>query len=381
MENKHLCIACKDLPPPPSEREKCLCMHCRQECHLKCLNMDKTAFFKLDGQTKSKWKCPTCFNVTNRRKGDISNTPVRKSVPFNDSIMSCDDSLSVEHSETSLDPKPSTSMCPSLGQEVTLESIARLLDMKLDVKLDEKFESLKKSFYVNMKSLIKTEIVTAIDQVKIEFTETTDFLHQGQKELKSNIESAEIKVKALERTNADLTSKMSILHRRLESMEKISRSHNVEIQAVPEKRNENILTIVKNIYSTVKLPTTDAEISMCRRVAKLPTTSAQRPRNILLSLPSIRRRDNLLSAVKRYNKANPGNTLSSVHLGIQGDICPIYVSEHLSPETKELFALTRATARGKYKYVWVKFGNIYVRKDDNSSAVHIKNKDCLAKIR
>ncbi|CAG4953483.1 unnamed protein product [Parnassius apollo] len=231
-----------------------------------------------------------------------------------------------------------------------------------------------------MKSLIKTEIVTAIDQVKIEFTEITDFLHQGQKELKSNIESAEIKVQALEKINADLTHKMSVLHRRLESMEKISRSHNVEIQADPEKRNENILTPVKNIYSRVKLPTTDAEISMCRTGAKLPTTSAQRPRNILLSLLSIRYRDNLLSAAKRYNKANPGNTLSSVHLGIQGDRYPIYVSEHLSSETKELFALTRANARGKYKYVWVKFGNLYLRKDDNSSAVHIKNKDCLAKI-
>ncbi|CAG4949851.1 unnamed protein product [Parnassius apollo] len=120
-------------------------------------------------------------------------------------------------------------MCPSLRQEVTLESIARLLDVKLDAKLDEKFESLKKSFYINVKSLIKTEIVTAIDQVKIEFTETTDFLHQGQKELKSNIESAEIKVKAIQKINTDLTNKMSVLHLRLESIEKISRSHNVEI--------------------------------------------------------------------------------------------------------------------------------------------------------
>ncbi|CAG4992084.1 unnamed protein product [Parnassius apollo] len=95
-----------------------------------------------------------------------------------------------------------------------------------------------------MKSLIETEIVTAIDQVKIEFTETTDFLRQGQKELKTNVESADSTLE-LEKINADLTNKMSVLHRRLESMERISRSHNMEIQAVPEKRNENILTLVK----------------------------------------------------------------------------------------------------------------------------------------
>ncbi|XP_053619960.1 uncharacterized protein LOC128680688 [Plodia interpunctella] len=232
-----------------------------------------------------------------------------------------------------------------------------------------------------MSHLIKKEVVAAIDQVRLEFTQTTDFLQNGQKELKSDIESTDAKVKSLEKQNTDLKKDLNALQRRLESIEKVSRSLNVEIQGVPEKRNENVMTLVKNLYNAVSLPTTDTEISTCRRVAKLPTTASSRPRNILLSLPSMRHRDTLLSAVKRYNKSNPGNTLSSVHLGIQGDKCPVYVSEHLSPECKELFALSRVAARGKYRYVWVKYGNIYVRKDENSPAIHIKNKDCLSKIK
>ncbi|CAG9790308.1 unnamed protein product [Diatraea saccharalis] len=83
-----------------------------------------------------------------------------------------------------------------------------------------------------------------------------------------------------------------------------------------------------------------------------------------------------------HNKAHSGRGLMSSDLGVNsGEPCKIYVTEHLSPEQKSLHAETRRVAKElKYKYVWVKFGQIYVRRNDSSSAVLIKNEDSLKKL-
>ncbi|CAK1592742.1 unnamed protein product [Parnassius mnemosyne] len=219
-----------------------------------------------------------------------------------------------------------------------------------------------------------------LKKTKQEFTETTDFLQSENKDIKASLSVVETHISELEKENCNYLKNITYLQNRLESMEKVSRSHNVEIQAVPEKRNENVLAIVKNLYKIISLQINDDEISACRRVAKLPSTSASRPRNILVSLPTIRHRDNLISAVKRFNKANPKERISSVHLGVAGERSLIYVTEHLSPECKELHSATRITLRDQYKYIWAKYGNVYIRKDDTSSVIHVKNKDFLSKL-
>jgi hypothetical protein len=55
--------------------------------------------------------------------------------------------------------------------------------------------------------------------------------------------------------------------------------------------------------------------------------------------------------------------------------------EHLSPECKMLHAETRKVAKAKgFKFVWTRYGKIYVRKDENSDAIHIKDTNSLKKI-
>ncbi|CAH2108022.1 unnamed protein product [Euphydryas editha] len=59
--------------------------------------------------------------------------------------------------------------------------------------------------------------------------------------------------------------------------------------------------------------------------------------------------------------------LNTSHLGMAGDKKPIYVIEHLSPALKSLHAATRLKAKQKdYKFVWVKSGRIYVRKNEST---------------
>lgn len=368
--NTDYCTSCFKAT---TKQDSVSCALCKQGYHFNCVGLNSKLYLKLAKETVAGWKCPTCTNV-GRRKGSNLNSPVGRLL--DDSIMSCDESTQECNSSSIANPcippmqQSSSSSSPATGA-LTLDGIAQLLDSRIT--------NLKQTLFSEMRSIVQGEINTGLDRIKAEFTETTDFLAQEQNDIKGRISSYESQIKNLEQQNCTLQGEINTFKRRLESIEKISRNNNVEIQAVPEKSTENVLTIVKSLYGTVNLSVSDSEISACRRVAKM-SASSSRPRNILVTLPSVRHRDNLISAVKRYNKTHSNDQLNSQHLGITGEKGYIYVAEHLSPESKELHAATRQAARGRYKYVWVKFGNIYVRKDDNSPAILIKNKECLQKL-
>ncbi|XP_063827545.1 mutS protein homolog 5-like [Ostrinia nubilalis] len=181
-----------------------------------------------------------------------------------------------------------------------------------------------------------------VNELKEEFTKTTDFIMEEVKSLKSTIAQKDTVIKSLQSEQTVLKDELHKIRNRVSVMEKLSRDRNVELQAVPENRNENVVSMVKSLCETIELPISDSDIHACRRVAKMDTTS-KRPRNIVVTLTSPRLRDSLISAVHRYNKEHSDKKLNTNHIGIK-DVChQIYVSEHLSPECKQLYAAARRT--------------------------------------
>lgn len=332
-----------------------------------------------------------CANITRRRN---DNTPIRRyslhSSPesgdqLNNSAMSrnnngphCSYQNDVIRSHSSLKQAsealpPPTNSLPQCTTAITLDQFEALLDRKMDV--------FKIAIAQEVHSMVMKEVNCMINRLENGFTETTDFLQKGQDDLAKELKLANDKIKALETERSGLQSDIANLDRRLVSIEKTSRSHNIELHMVPEKRNENVLNIIKKLYETVNLTLDMSNICAVRRVAKLDPKS-ERPRNILITLQSERLRDGLLSAVRRFNRANRSNTLNSVQLGVEGEPRAVYVAEHLSPATKKLHAETRKLAKDlAYKYVWVKYERVYVRKDDNGSAIHIKDINDIKKLK
>lgn len=313
--------------------------------------MEKEVFLQEYRAKQRTWYCPICTNITRRRN---DSTPVRK---YN------------LHSPPASSADTSTMSSSGGTTAITIDQIEALLDRKFDV--------FKKAIAQEVQSMVMKEVNCTINRLENGFTETTDFLQRGQDELAKELELANNRIKALETERSGLQSDVAAMDRRLVIIEKTSRSHNLEIHMVPEKRNENVQNIIKKLYETVDVTLEASNISAIRRVAKLDPKS-DRPRNILVTLQSERLRDNLLSAVRRYNRANRSNTLNSLHLGIEGERRAVYVAEHLSPATKKLHAETRKFAKDKgFKYVWIKYERVYLRKDDNESAIHIKNTNDL----
>ncbi|CAB3231634.1 unnamed protein product [Arctia plantaginis] len=260
-----------------------------------------------------------------------------------------------------------------------MENISNLLEQKLNASLSHLMDQIRTVVHEEVKKQVQVEIRDAMKQLKEDFTSTTDFICADQRDLRAEINSKMNTIKALERNNSDLQKEINTLNNRISVIEKISRGQNLELQAVPESRNENLVTLIKNLCTSINFQIDDSSILSCRRVAKINSTS-DRPRNIIVTLSNSTLRDQILSACRRLRNSSK-EPLNSTHVGITSKNCNIYVSEHLSPECKALHAATRKKAKEiNYKFVWVKFGRVYVRKTERTDHIHIKNMDSLDKL-
>ncbi|VVC98683.1 unnamed protein product [Leptidea sinapis] len=65
---------------PLTEQSLMKCYYCKLGYHSECLNINPQQYKTLSKDYLASWQCPSCCNVTRRRKGNRENTPVRNSV-------------------------------------------------------------------------------------------------------------------------------------------------------------------------------------------------------------------------------------------------------------------------------------------------------------
>ena len=100
------------------------------------------------------------------------------------------------------------------------------------------------------------------------------------------------------------------------------------------------------------------EVDVIHRLPRMDKDK-RKPRNVVIQFKNRTARNKWLE--KRKHGVKVGNINNS------GDMTPIYINEHLTPEMKNLLWRTKDTARQKmYEFVWVKDGKIFAKKDANS---------------
>lgn len=320
------------------------CSRCQGKYHLSCVNISQVDYDDMPNDLRSTWVCVMCRSKE-RKGGDNSNTPVRTI-------------SSPQHEYVTQRAKPRTtnSSCLSAGN---IRDIIR--------------EELQNSFKLQVHPRL-TEVqnaITSLEQSLLYFKEELENVKAEQLAQAALIESIRTENDSLRAVNHSLSSRLALLDQQ-------SRSSNIEIQCVPENKQENLINTVQQLSKIIKYPVSDAQIHYCSRLAKMNSTSP-RPRSILVKFSSPRIRDEFLAATSKFNKNNQNDKLNTSHLGIGGNKKgAVYVVEHLTPENKSLHAAARSKAKElKYRFVWVRDGRIYMRKNEQSNYVHIKNIDLL----
>jgi uncharacterized protein YoxC len=316
------------------QTDKIVCTHCNLTFHFLCVNLTATIYKK----SKSNWTCNNCAHQLNS-----NGTPTS--------------GLANTSNHRNYSPE-------------YMEDISRIIRNEIR-------EALRTELPLILRKQLETEL-TPIKEQLIALQDSVTFISDQYDDLHHTITKLTNDVKSLVSEREELRSTISSLTNRLNGLEQNMRDSNVEIQGIPEDKNEDLVRAVKCIAEKVSCDMLDADILHCTRVAS-QNKESNKPRAVIAKLRSMRCRDELLSAVARFNKNKPRDQkINSSLLGVGGAVVPVYVSEHLSPTNKTLHWAARKRANElAYKYVWVRNGTIFMRKDDNSRYLVIKTQQTL----
>ncbi|CAG4988280.1 unnamed protein product [Colias eurytheme] len=334
------------------------CYKCSKHFHVGCAFSPPDKFNKLNTAAKLSWNCDNCNQKKKKKVEGVlkTHTSVNLTTCSNRLLDTISEASSTE-TPPSMEKKSSSMFSEEMLRNLIREELSTVLQHFVDENINKQL------------NIIKRELE--------EFKSSLSFINLQYEEIKSDYQTKMNTLHNLTTENETLRETIQNMTSRLNQVEQLSRSSNLEIQCVPEHKNENILTMVTQLSKVVKCPIVENDIHYCARISKINKDSA-RPRSILVKLNSPRTRDSLLAAVIKYNKNNK-TKLQSSDIGIGGDKdTPIFVIEHLSPENKLLHAAARLRAKElNYRYTWVRGGKIFLRKEPLSECILVKNINTL----
>ncbi|CAG4965623.1 unnamed protein product [Colias eurytheme] len=338
------------------------CSSCKKVFHFKCIcPSDPIEDYRNQG---SYWKCPLC----RPKKSKDDSTPVR------DKTGKAHITANItkrSNKRPALYSPPQQSMT-SISHDDLREVVREVLKAENSEMLQQLKSSLSSAFNAEVKSL-KAEVQDIKDSITFMNAQYEAFqkIKEAEKDSVSNL--------ILE--NSKLQKTVLNLNERIEQLEHQTRACNLELQCIPESRSENVFDIVSRIGDAIGCKIQDEKISRCTRTAK-QDRSNPRPRSIIAQFSTAKVRDSFLAAAINFNRnKNIEDKLNTSHIGLGNDRKPIYIAEHLSPQTKIIHAASRIKAKEiGYKYVWVRNGKVLMRKNDGADLKIIKNLAYLDKL-
>lgn len=342
------------------EEEHLLCVGCKFAFHMDCVKVDPS-------KRNSGWKCLKCSS----RKPRKDDSPVRFTSEWNRS--------SPSENTTKRSAKRQAPNSPA-SQEIVSPLTRDDLCEVVNGVFDSKMKDLVSQICISVTNTFKDELKCIRSEIS-ELKDSMQFINNQYDEFMGQHSTTVEEVNSLRTENINMRTQISNLNGRIVQLEQQSRANNVEIQCVPETKDENPIAIVLKLAEHLKCNITEDNIVKCTRIAKLDRSNP-RPRSIVIQMTSPKFRDALLASSIKYNKSNPNDKLNSTHIGLSRNKSPIFVCEHLSPANKALHAAVRNRAKAmNYKYVWVRNGRVFVRKDDDTDYKIIGDMDALEKIK
>ncbi|KAF6201118.1 hypothetical protein GE061_005565 [Apolygus lucorum] len=204
-------------------------------------------------------------------------------------------------------------------------------------------------------------LLAAVEDIK-ELKNSVNFMSDQFDVFSEKVMTLESTIADLSKENTELKSVVTELQYKVDILEQNSRKTNIELNCVPETKNENCIEIVKAASNVLSVDC--GEIQTAFRVG---VQRRDRPRKILALFESSEAADALIKAAK----TDKNITANQLYKGWPND--RVYINENLTSYRADL--LRRAKVKAKengYKYVWLKNFIVHVRKDDGERVLTIK---------
>ncbi|KAG7308204.1 hypothetical protein JYU34_006873 [Plutella xylostella] len=281
-----------------------VCSICRGSFHFHCGGIQEVGYKRL-GERKSQWRCQTC------REGSTSSAidPVNKVSPLPAAAppagLPSPDNTNVSARGDGEGDVVSTNVCLSR----ILQQLAAM-DKKL-CRLDELNSN------VNTVRSDILELQTSLNFHTAKFEEFTKKVTKLESKVAQVSKDSEVQQKSITTIIDDLNRNDQWVRR-----------HNVEIQEVPESKDENLLTIFKKLVHLAGLPyDASTELDFISRVAHMNADNSK-PRCIILRFVSRYKKDEFVVALRKLR-------LTATDLGFANKMT-LHFNDHLTPKNRLL---------------------------------------------
>lgn len=211
---------------------------------------------------------------------------------------------------------------------------------------------------------------TDILQKLCDFEKALQF-HSSQLEdtINSNLQlREEIKVihsqnEKLIQENSALKSQITEIKNEMIDLQQYSRRLNIQLDNLPEVENENIQETISSVMKNLDLDLT-ANIVTAHRV---PTIKKDKIKPLIIQFNAVNAKETFLKAAKTKR---PTADLVNSRL----EKLPLYFNDHLCSELKKLlYECKKFKKENNFMFCWTKSGKIFLRKDEGSRVLRIKN--------
>nr|XP_034832174.1 uncharacterized protein LOC117988984 [Maniola hyperantus] len=245
-----------------------------------------------------------------------------------------------------------------------------LIISRLENILDAKLQSIKYEIVEELKTTIFAELKNEIASLSSQLSQLQTSYSKLQDEndhLKSDVSTLRERISVSEDQILELRSQFG-------RQQQQARMNNLEIVGLPQTSSESPVDLVVKIAEYAGVELNRGDIDFAHRVQPQKPI-AGRPKAIVVKLVDRLCKDKILSGLKRKKG------ICTRDIGIGGTEKKFFVNEHLTPENKQLLKSTKNLAKEKaYKFVWVRNCNIFLRKNEEAPALHVRLEKDLAKI-
>lgn len=150
---------------------------------------------------------------------------------------------------------------------------------------------------------------------------------------------------------------------RINKLEQQMLSKNIEIKNV-QNNKISAMDVVKKIAASKNINIKEEDMNKAYSIKK-------RENKIIVEFSSLNKKLELMSKIERHRiEAEIINTNEENN----GSKKYIYINDQLSYNNRQLLWITKTKAKEcKWKFVWVKNGNIFTRRNENSPPILINN--------
>lgn len=206
------------------------------------------------------------------------------------------------------------------------------------------------------------------------FDDLKQFNNELVKNLEESLKNNQVlldRVDQLENNEEFLKSEVDQLRSQVNDLEQSKLRNNIIIRNIEHQNNENIYDLTSRVLTVVGKSEASNQISSCYRIKN--RNASRDPGSIVVSFTNPFIKDTVLELKTSLRIINSD-------IGFEKNNSQIYIQEHLSYHNQELFYFARQLRKFGYRFVWSKFGKIYVRKSTSTKTVWIRSKEQVDKL-